>query len=244
MCGIADNRVQDRFLREAKLTYREALEMALAAETAVRDSHKLRAGGDDNGAPHTVVTHREETRVDQIRRDRTTRSRPTRRPQGGTPTANREPECHRCGGKHDPSRCRFKDYECHYCKKRGHLALVCRKKKQSANLQRTEQAHRVEVAPSRQEEEEYTMYRATVNGGNGKWKRKRKVETENGNGKRKREMVVTAIRTQYKLSMPDRSSSSKSRSASLGRCKTWTLDSGTHELTGIWTPDKAINDDT
>ena len=58
-------------------------------------------------------------------------------------------------------------------------------------------------------------------------------------------MVVTAIRTQYKLSMPDRSSSSKSRSASLGRCKTWTLDSGTHEfeLTGIWTPDKAINDD-
>ena len=43
---------------------------------------------------------------------------------------------------------------------------------------------------------------ATVNGGNGIWKRKRKVETENGNGKRKREMVVTAIRTQYKLSMP------------------------------------------
>ena len=69
------------------------------------------------------------------------------------------------------------------------------------------------------------------------------TETENGNGKRKTEMVVTAIRTQYKLSMPDRSSSSKSRSASLGRCKTWTLDSGTHELTGIWTPDKAINDD-
>ena len=119
MCGIADNRVQDRFLREAKFTYREALEMALAAETAVRDSHKLRAGGDNNGAPHTVVTHREETRVDQIRRDRTTRSRPTRRPQGGTPTANREPECHRCGGKHDPTRCRFKDYECHYCKREG-----------------------------------------------------------------------------------------------------------------------------
>ena len=28
------------------------------------------------------------------------------------------------------------------------------------------------------------------------------TETEYGNGKRKREMVVTAIRTQYKLSMP------------------------------------------
>ena len=31
-------------------------------------------------------------------------------------------------------------------------------------------------------------------------------------------------------------------SASLGRCKTWTLDR-THELTDIWTPDKAINND-
>ena len=40
----------------------------------------------------------------------------------------------------------------------------------------------------------------------------------------------------------DRNLSSKSRSASLGRCKTWTLD-WTHELTDIWTPDKAINDD-
>ena len=60
----------------------------------------------------------------------------------------------------------------------------------------------------------------------------------NGNGNRKREMIVTAIGMQGQ----DKSSSSLSRSASLGRCKTWTLD-WTHELTDIWTPDKAINDD-
>ena len=58
--------------------------------------------------------------------------------------------------------------------------------------------------------------------GNGKWKRK----AEKGNGRHSNTYSV------------DRSSSSKSRSASLGRCKTWT-----HELTDIWTPDKAINDD-
>ena len=33
------------------------------------------------------------------------------------------------------------------------------KKKQAETSQNTEQAHRVEVAPSRQEEEEYTLYR-------------------------------------------------------------------------------------
>lgn len=35
--GIA-KRVQDRFFYESKLTYAEALEMALAAEMAVKDS--------------------------------------------------------------------------------------------------------------------------------------------------------------------------------------------------------------
>ena len=46
VCGIADKRVQDGYLREAKLSYKEALEMALAAETTEKDSQRLRAGGD------------------------------------------------------------------------------------------------------------------------------------------------------------------------------------------------------
>ena len=36
--GIADKRVQDRYVREATLTYSEALSMAQADETAVKDS--------------------------------------------------------------------------------------------------------------------------------------------------------------------------------------------------------------
>ena len=78
---------------------------------------------------------------------------------------------------------------------------------------------------------------ATVNrgnGGNGKWKRK--TETEIGKGKWSSQQYVHS--TSYQC----QSSSSKSRSASLGRCKTWILD-WTHELTDIWTPDKAIIDD-
>ena len=146
VCGIADKRVQDRYLREAKLTYAEALEMALAAETVAKDSEKLHAGCDDSVPSALVaVTHREETVVQQIR---TMRLRPSRR---GSPTAHKEPQCYRCGGKHDSTRCRFKDYECHYCKKRGNLAAAYCKKKQAERAQNTEQAHQVEVAPSTQE---------------------------------------------------------------------------------------------
>ena len=34
-------------------------------------------------------------------------------------------DCHRCGGKHAPSVCTFKDAECHNCGKKGHIARVC-----------------------------------------------------------------------------------------------------------------------
>ena len=39
-------------------------------------------------------------------------------------------ECSRCGGKHEPARCLFRQYECNHCKKKGHLARMCRKKGQ------------------------------------------------------------------------------------------------------------------
>ena len=65
-------------------------------------------------------------------------------------------ECYRCGGKHQASRCKFKEYECHYCKKKGHLAAVCRKKKEAS---KREQTNRVLNEPSDEEsDEEYSLY--------------------------------------------------------------------------------------
>ena len=161
MCGVADKCVQDHYLRESKLTYEEALEMAQAAETATKDSQKLHSNGYDDSPSPVVDNHREETVVQHISGVQTTKSRFSRKrsstTQKGSPTSHREPQCYRCGSKHDPTRCRFKHYVCNYCKKKGRLEVVCRKK-QADNAQSTEQAHRVEVAPSRREEHEYTMY--------------------------------------------------------------------------------------
>lgn len=36
--------------------------------------------------------------------------------------------CYRCGGAHALSECRFKQVECHFCHKQGHIASVCRQK--------------------------------------------------------------------------------------------------------------------
>ena len=45
--------------------------------------------------------------------------------------------CYRCGGTHPADRCRFKDSECHYCHKKGHIAKVCRAKQRSRNTENT-----------------------------------------------------------------------------------------------------------
>ena len=47
--------------------------------------------------------------------------------------------CYRCGGNHKPTTCPCREYTCHYCKKKGHIAKVCQKKDRGNQ----EQAHSV-----------------------------------------------------------------------------------------------------
>jgi predicted aspartyl protease len=50
---------------------------------------------------------------------------------------NSEYSCFRCGGKHNPEDCRFRNKTCHKCGKNGHISRVCRstKKDQSGGRQ-------------------------------------------------------------------------------------------------------------
>ena len=158
--GIADKRVQNRYLRESTLTYEEARDMALAAETADKDSKRLREGDNVGSSGSTVIgSGTGETIAHMGRRNSPNSGSRTRSGTGSSrtrtqqPPGDHKPLCHRCGGKHDPSRCRYKDYDCRYCKKKGHLASVCRKR--ARDLKTPEQAHRVDAdSPV----DEYPMY--------------------------------------------------------------------------------------
>ena len=121
ICGVGDEHWQRRLLSEATLTYDTALKLALALEAAeqqVKDMQSLKA------AP---VHHVSKT-------------------WGGgggrvaIPVSLAEPESEMfllpvtVAEVHKPSDCRFKNADCNYCKKKGHIAKVCRSK--ARDLQR------------------------------------------------------------------------------------------------------------
>ena len=109
VCGVFDKNIQHRFLQETKLTYKQTLDMALATEAASKDTKRLQDHREEARSVETRPIEMEEksTTVNGV-----SKNTPRTDSHGKT-------ECHRCGGKHSATRCKFKDYECHYCKKRG-----------------------------------------------------------------------------------------------------------------------------
>ncbi len=108
VCGIKDARIQRRLLAEKDLTFKSAYEAAIAMESADRDVQDLHKPLAD-GCVHAL-------------------SRASAVDSNSSPLAPPGYPCHRCGGRHLASSCRFRDADCRRCGKRGHIARVCRSK--------------------------------------------------------------------------------------------------------------------
>ena len=161
VCGVRDKSIQRRLLQTPDLTFNKAHEVALAAEAAEKDSKRLMvsAHGDKD---HAIPVLYRLMRVG----GRATATAPVD-PRSRRKSHNHNStgkHCSRCGGRHEPTHCTYKNYECHYCKKKGHLAKMCRKKSRP----REQKTHHVtEEGPASQEEEEvrgdFSMYHVTAN---------------------------------------------------------------------------------
>ena len=128
VCGICNKIVQRRLLQETDLTFDKALGIALSAEAAEKDAKRLTGGTEDKNqaAPIETVKDRPTSKNTGFKGNR---QHKTNRPRQSQERKPGKRECYRCGGQHNPSDCPFQQYECHYCKKKGHLAKVCKQKK-------------------------------------------------------------------------------------------------------------------
>lgn len=95
VCGVNNDQIQKRLLAEPELAYKRAFELATAMETASKNIKEIQ--GTSLAGINKMQPQPEER---------------------GAP-------CYRCGGGHTAAQCCFKDVECRYCKKVGHIARVC-----------------------------------------------------------------------------------------------------------------------
>ena len=120
VCGTVHKAIQRRLLAEPLLTFDKAIETALAAEAADKDSLRLTGATKD----------KDQTTPDQ---EAPASRTPVNKVGDQKPYRNKSPpaaagKCYRCGRGHLSSECPCREYVCHFCKKKGHLSKMCRKK--------------------------------------------------------------------------------------------------------------------
>ena len=117
--GMNDEKIQRKLLQEAGLTFEKALEIAVAMETTNKNLKEL----------NNPVSPCEE-KVNKVSTSKA-KSQGSGKPDQRKYTNKKGPEgkkCFRCGAKHDPSTCKYKDETYFNCQKKGHIQTVCRSK--------------------------------------------------------------------------------------------------------------------
>ena len=122
MFGLCNQKLRQQLLGIEYLPYDKARDLAMASEAAAKKSKEMQSG---SPASPQVTVQGVQT-------------------QKATPTQGQQRTyCYHCGGKHKAAECKFKEAICHFCKKRGHLARVCRTKQRQKNatMGKTQKAH-------------------------------------------------------------------------------------------------------
>ena len=120
VCGVNHDTIQRKLLAETDLTYEKAYTLAQAMEASERDTLDLK-GSKNSSAPLLPLPE-------------VNYSRTFKHSKGKIPTKRGNPTCYRCGGPHLAPACKFINSECKFCKKKGHIARVCRKAQQESKV--------------------------------------------------------------------------------------------------------------
>ncbi len=155
-----------KLLAEPTLTFESAVTIALSMETADKGAEDLKAASGP-----TLQT----PKVHQVKQSSSTRSHPPsqgKRPaaSGGSTTKQsgkasysqsrmrKGTLCFCCGGDHYGSQCRFKNVDCNYCGKTGHIEAACRIKKARAGSGNQCQNFHTVAEESTEEEDSDTLH--------------------------------------------------------------------------------------
>ena len=135
VCGINHEQLQRRLLAEPNLRFAKAMDIAQPFESAMQDARHFQEG------PKQPLP------VNAIPKSATATSLPAKT------------QCYRYGGNHKASSCTFKESTCHHCKKKGHLAKMCRNRRDpTTGKSASKGMHQVTLDDKGTQDDVYRMY--------------------------------------------------------------------------------------
>ena len=112
VCGLKNSAIQKKMLTEKKLSWQGAVDIAQAMESADKQASNFK-NSPASGAVNAIHGARPKTG----NRNRTYQ----KNDKFAKP-------CFRCGGNHLPQTCKFKEVDCRFCKHKGHIERVCKRR--------------------------------------------------------------------------------------------------------------------
>jgi hypothetical protein len=138
VCGVNHDAIQQKLMSQtpAELTFAKAMELAQRIEIAEKDARRVTAstdGSQKKDSPNPSAS--------EVHKTHTSRRKNTKKESRDRSTSI---SCHRCGGPHLAPACKFKEAMCYACKKRGHIARVCRSRSFNKGQKRDKGTHHLE----------------------------------------------------------------------------------------------------
>jgi len=141
--GLADEACQRKLLGESSLTFQKACEKALDAELVRSQSNQIKNNSQVNWIAKNYKK-KSQSKADQFKKNTSAVSSSSQSSNQSANVSKRgsqsysqsqqgssknTSQCYRCGRTHDVRSCPAKQWECFNCKLKGHVSVMCRKKK-------------------------------------------------------------------------------------------------------------------
>ena len=134
VCGVNHEAIQQKLMAQnpAELTFAKAMELAQRIEIAEKDARRVTTSKDSSQSKDTPNPNAQEVHKTRTFHRKSTKKESKKESRDRSTSIS----CHRCGGPHLAPACKFKEAMCYACKKRGHIARVCRSRSFSKGQKR------------------------------------------------------------------------------------------------------------
>ncbi|XP_047741571.1 uncharacterized protein LOC125179544 [Hyalella azteca] len=127
--GLKEATLQRELLKKSDVTFKTAVEFALAFELTVKTSDEMQGLNVVKSTGSDAINAVSSSKITKANNRNVTRKRGPSDPESKQPKP-----CFRCNGRnHNAATCRFKNYKCNSCGKTGHLGKACRNKVQAVD---------------------------------------------------------------------------------------------------------------